>query len=328
MAIASAALHPLAVTGIGSMPHLSVADALPGILATQDLPAVPQLPSLGSMDGLHAEALAGLPGIGVGDDGTVTLPTAFNKTGAAPCTSSALAALRLAAPPGWPLKSQVAGPVTLALNTRLADGRQTADDRPACDMLANYLAAAVADQAPLLNGGMLLLDEPDLAVALSDARLGPEWCRSLLALVLNAAMGPVGVHTCGEPDVAFLASLPADIIGIDAYRYGDSLSAAPLQQLLLRGGWIAWGIVPSEAEPLARATTESLTFRLQHAWTQLAGEGVSRPRLVRQALITPACGLGLLSVPEADRALQLARSVADTLKATYARDLAPAGQRP
>jgi hypothetical protein len=45
--------------------------------------------------------------------------------------------------------------------------------------------------------------------------------------------------------------------------------------------------------------------------------GFSREQVLRQSLITPACGLGTRSLDTAQRALELARDLAAALRAEY-----------
>lgn len=318
MRTSSDILRPLAVTAIGSMPHLSVAGALPSILACQGIPAWPQLVQRSPGYGMLAQALAGVPGLAVDSQGQVTLPAGFGGSVVAQATPripDALASLRFAASPDVALKGQIAGPITLSLNCSLADGASVADNAGACDAIAGFIAVAAAAQEAALDGGLLFLDEPDLARGLRDPRLGPDRCRSLLGEVLSAVTGPVGVHTCDVPDLAFLLSLPIDVISVDAYRYGDELPAPAVADFLRRGGWLAWGIVPSEADPLQHQNAASLSDKLRSIWRRLERGGAPAALLRSRALITPSCGLGQLSISQAEFALHLTQQVAASLRA-------------
>ncbi|MSQ09770.1 MAG: hypothetical protein EXR52_02010 [Dehalococcoidia bacterium] len=321
MRTSSEILRPLAVTAIGSMPHPSVTGALPSILACQHIPAWPQLVQGAPSNGMLAQALAGVPGLAVGPQGQVTLPAGFSEklvAKATPKLPDGLACLKSAASPDVALKGQIAGPVTLSLNCRLTDGGSAADDPDACDAVAGFVACSAAVQEAALGDGVLFLDEPDLARGLRDARLGPGRCRSLLGEVLSAVKGPVGIHTCDVPDLRFLSSLPVDVISLDAYRYGADLPAPAVADFLRRGGWLAWGIVPSEAGLLQHQNATLLSSKLRSIWRVLEREGVPPALLWSRALITPSCGLGRLAISQAEFVLSLTQQVAASLRGEQA----------
>ncbi|MBW1991357.1 MAG: hypothetical protein JRI59_04445, partial [Deltaproteobacteria bacterium] len=71
-----------------------------------------------------------------------------------------------------------------------------------------------------------------------------------------------------------------------------------------RGGWLAWGLVPTGDE-LNRENENSLWARFQSQVQQAAAQGIDLHRLLSQALLTPACGLGYLTEEAATRALAL-----------------------
>ncbi|HKY66631.1 MAG TPA: hypothetical protein VJM49_09690, partial [Acidimicrobiales bacterium] len=75
-----------------------------------------------------------------------------------------------------------------------------------------------------------------------------------------------------------------------------------------RGGWLAWGAVPTD-RPLGE-TAEILWRRLVAEWDALAGAGCDPRRLVEQAMITPACGLVGLDVAQAAHVLVLTNLLA------------------
>jgi hypothetical protein len=117
----------------------------------------------------------------------------------------------------------------------------------------------------------------------------------------GAASGPLtlGVHCCGNTDWALLLSTPIDILSFDSYGYFDSLRlyAPALAAFLDRGGWLAWGLVPTlDPEDLKKETVDGLWQRFQQQVTRLAADLNRRPReILSQALLTPACGTGYLS---------------------------------
>ena len=100
------------------------------------------------------------------------------------------------------------------------------------------------------------------------------------------------------------------ILSLDAYRFGASLIpyAAQLRAFLERGGVVAWGIVPTLDDPF-RESGESLLRRLDDLWDQLFPKGPDRASVLRQSMITPACGTGLLTADQAERIYRLTAEV-------------------
>jgi hypothetical protein len=114
--------------------------------------------------------------------------------------------------------------------------------------------------------------------------------------------------TAAGPDIV---SLPAeDEIVLPA--------AGALTAHLERGGWVAWGAIPT-AKPLG-TDADRLWRKLSLLWCDLVQSGTDPSLLRAQALITPACGLAGHGVSQAARALRmtatLGERVADQAAAT------------
>jgi hypothetical protein len=76
-----------------------------------------------------------------------------------------------------------------------------------------------------------------------------------------------------------------------------------LGDFLDRGGWIAWGVVPTDG-PVAEA--EHLWRTLTATWCELTLLGCEPDRLRRQSLLTPVCGLAGHSRSQSEHILGLA----------------------
>jgi len=77
---------------------------------------------------------------------------------------------------------------------------------------------------------------------------------------------------------------------------------------------MAWGIVPT-FDQAYREDAASLLELLEQLWGELADRGVDRETLIRQGMITPACGTGLLEPALAERIYRLTREVSEKVKA-------------
>ncbi|MBI2709293.1 MAG: hypothetical protein HYX34_06320 [Actinobacteria bacterium] len=322
--------HPLAPgtwTGIGSLPHrdrdAAVAFALS---ATPDLPAVPTLPVADPREGMLAQAAWGIEGVSVAADGRLEVnPAALDPE--APLGDPALegppfATLRsfLAAVAGrtGPIKVQIAGPVTLGLALRAQGAPDGVAFRTAAGAVrarAGQMVAAVRAAAP--DAALVaVLDEPGLVAATPGrSGLGPLGAEDVIDLMSSglAAFEPyamTGVHCCGPTDWRLviqagpkLLSLPVDV-PVDA-------AEGALTAFVERGGWIAWGAVPTD-RPLGESASR-LWRVLSSRWCGLVQSGCDPWLLRRQAVVTPACGLASHSEAQAERVLGLAREVADRL---------------
>jgi hypothetical protein len=124
-----------------------------------------------------------------------------------------------------------------------------------------------------------------------------------------------GLHACQAIDWSMVLSTRIQVLSVDAYRFGASMKAhvQALGRFLAKGGVVAWGIIPTLDNPFA-VTAESLFRRLDELWRQLFGDNADRGMLVRQGLITPACGTGLLMRDQAERVYRLTAGLALRLR--------------
>ena len=145
-----------------------------------------------------------------------------------------------------------------------------------------------------------------------------------LALALEETFAGIrgikGVHCCGNTDWSILLQTSTDIINFDTYNYAESLAIYPneVKKFLDRGGCIAWGIVPTDAELVAKESVASLKDRLEFALELFIHKGIPFKQLLEQGLITPSCGLGPIgSETAAERALQLTVDLSNMIRKKY-----------
>jgi methionine synthase II (cobalamin-independent) len=137
-----------------------------------------------------------------------------------------------------------------------------------------------------------------------------------LAEGIRAQGGLTGIHCCGNTDWSIFTETKAvDIINFDAYSFLDkfTLYAGNLNDFLVRGGVICWGIVPTQ-EFNAKIKAEDLVARIKEGIDILAKKGVDRGLLSEQLLVTPACGLGTLEEHKAEEIFRLLSEVSEALK--------------
>lgn len=311
------------MTSIGSLPHRDADAASEFVLKhSPTLPAAPQLPRRSALEGMVAQAARGIPGVTVDRDGAITVDTK-RLDPEAPITpmfdgaghGGLLAFLSHAAGRTEPVKIQMTGPITLG-SALIAAGADA-------DIAFTVAALAVRAQgrallelvrhrlpdAPLVA----FLDEPGL-VDVGEGRrvpLGAEATIDLLSTGLAALEGVAvtGVHCCGPTDLRLVAAAGPDIIAIPAENEIVLPIANLLTSHLERGGWIAWGAIPT-SKPLG-TDADRLWRKLSLLWSDVVQAGAD-PALIRaRALVTPACGLAGHGVSQAARALRMSKTLSD-----------------
>jgi hypothetical protein len=339
MEVVMSGLTPLAATGIGSVPFTEARQTVTLILETlPQLPYWPQLVQLGFLEDMTAQSARGLPALKLDLEArTVQIdpalprdealaqfyevvlsgdlsPFAFVEADA----QGFFALLDAVAADGCPctvLKGQLSGPVTFAGVVKDADGKPILYDRELTQAVSSGLARKAAWQAEkfrqLGKHPVVFLDEPFLSgfgsaylpISREDVT---EILSQALEEVRGAATGPVtlGTHCCGNTDWSLLLSAPLDIVSFDSYGYFESLRlyGEALSAFLARGGWLAWGLVPTlDPEEFERQTVDTLWQRFQEQVTHLSADLHLAPQaILSQAILTPACGTGFMS-PEAAR---------------------------
>lgn len=338
-----------AATSVGSLPHTDPATACDLIRRRlPEIPAWPQLPRRDPRESIYAQYSPGFPGAALVDGRVVVdrtrdlapelerLYERFLAGDAAALDADHAAGLArfraLDFPEARALKGQVMGPVSWGLTVADQDRRAILYDEVLADACAKHLRLHAAWQERILREigarghapqpeTIVFVDEPYLA-SYGSAYVAVE--RDLVVRLLEEVFaglrGLKGIHCCGNTDWSLLLATSLDILNFDAYNFAETLALYPeaVRAFLGRGGIIAWGIVPvgSDEQVLAQ-TPEGLAGRLDDALHGLAAKGVPLDALLNAALVTPACGLGTLSEPAAERALALTAEVSRWIRGRY-----------
>jgi len=219
------------------------------------------------------------------------------------------------------VKGQVIGPISWGLAVTDQNRRSIIYDDVLSDAAAKHLRLKAAWQErelrKLSDNTVFFLDEPYLAsLGSAFVSISNEKVKEMFDEVLSGLGGLKGIHCCGVTDWSLLLSTAIDILSFDAYNYSQSLSLYPedLKTFLGRGGIIAWGIVPTTEDALAKETSESLLTRLDEAFLLLTEKGIAIDNLIDNCLITPSCGLASISKEAANTALKLTSGVSYLLR--------------
>jgi hypothetical protein len=333
-------LSGLATTGIGSVPFTDPEETVALVLETlPQIPYWPQMVQLGYLEEMAAQAARGLPGLKVDEvNRTVAMDPDLPRdealarfyevvlsgdlTGFAFEAQDArgffalLEAVASRGCSGSALKGQLSGPVTFAGVVKDAEGKPILYDRELTQAVCSGLARKVAWQAEkfreLGKAPIVFLDEPFLTgFGSAYLPISKDEVTEILTQTLEeargAAAGPVtlGMHCCGNTDWSLLLNAPIDILSFDSYGFFESLRLyeRALADYLARGGWLAWGLVPTN-EDFKPETPDTLWQRFQAQAHQLAQDlNLGLKEILNQSLLTPACGTGYMSPDDARRVL-------------------------
>ncbi|MBI2955580.1 MAG: methionine synthase [Chloroflexi bacterium] len=331
-------------TTIGSLPYTSAAEALQAVMRfTPEIPAWPQLPRRSPLENMYAQYTELFPGVEVTDGQVrVVIDDAF-RTGLerlyldyveenvdrylpsvsrAPGLRMMVDTLLAQTDRPTAVKGQLTGPISLAMQVTDQDLKPLLYDEIAFDAVSRYLRLVARAQEKVLSQisptTIVFLDEPYLnAYGSALFSLSREQVVNGLEEVFQGIKGLKGVHCCGNTDWSVVLSTSLDILSFDAYHFAETLALYPddLKAFLNRGGVLAWGIVPAEEQLLAGEDTRSLVERLMARLQLLRNKGIPDEYLAAQSLVTPSCGLGSLSVPAAEKALDLVAQVSKEARA-------------
>jgi hypothetical protein len=301
-------------TSIGSLPHCDPSEAVDFVLRHQHrLPAAPSLPARSRREGMIAQAAWGVPGVAVAEDGSLLIDhdaldpeaTLTDPGFASDAYVGLRAFITAVADRRGPVKVSVTGPVTLGLALHAAGVDADLAFRvsgAAAAQRARALVQYVGQRVPQAQV-VAFVDEPGLTRAMDPAfPIGPLDAIDLVSGTLAALerMAVTGLHCCGEADWRLLLQAGASILSMPTDA-GIERAAGALAAFLERGGWVAWGAVPTDG-PMG--TT----------WCELVNAGGCDPvRLRTQAMITPACGLWRHGVPQAEQVLTFTGRLAERL---------------
>lgn len=234
------------------------------------------------------------------------------------------------------IKGQITGPLSLGLAVTDEDGRALLYQEDLMDGVVRALVLRGRWMVRFLRGLLPPAPHPaagpgsaDVLISVDEPYLGtfgsayfpyrPDTVLSYLRAFDGGLDAHWGVHCCANTDWEFLLASPIRFLSFDAFAYGERLSIYPtaIRAFLADGRILVWGIVPTDREALAATTAPELARRLLSLLERLVGRGVPEAELVRQSMVTPACGLAGLTPTEARRAMVLTREVSDILRSTF-----------
>ncbi len=328
-------LPTCATTGIGSLPHTQAELALQMALQ-QDVPYLPQLPRENPAELMIPSALEGVAGLVFDADGTCTVDLPAWQAKRDRITFALEEALASGHLEAWEptvqacrswrpflfevgarklpfAKVQLAGPATVRWVAKTSTGAPAADV-PELDqqIFRVVMAKALALAKALRRVGstpIVFLDEPGLyafdARSMKHKLVLQELKVLIVALKREGAL--VGLHCCSNTDWGAVLELGLDILSIDARLSLDAVLEHEAAWLRFVGGGatVALGIVPTDLA--SSYAVPELCDSVEASLRATTPKSIAFEALLSRMLLTPACGLGLRSVMDAERIIDQVR---------------------
>jgi hypothetical protein len=313
-------LRPGTATGVGSLPHRSAAEAVQFAITEYDVPAIPSLPRRCPAEGMIAQAVVGINGVTAGQYGSIAVDVAAVDPYAAVITdvsTDSFSGLRrfldhaVSIGLDGPVKWQFVGPVTLGVALARAGLPDDVAFAVAARAVRSHVAAlsvAVATALPR-SPQIVVIDEPWFGQLFTPGfPIAPDPAIDLLSGAMASVSGvaTVGVHCCGDADVASLLAAGPDMLSIPA-RPAVTKAAGYLARFLESGGRIAWGVVATDGPMFV--SPDRHWRELAELWAELDRRGVDGTLLRERSLVTAHCGLGLHTPVVAERVCRSVREI-------------------
>ena len=222
------------------------------------------------------------------------------------------------------VKGQMSGPVTMGMQVLTDNKTPVLFEQAEMELMLKTLKMKARWQQDFLKrlnpNPIIIVDEPSMTLLGSPCvPIQKESAASLINEVLGGISGMKGIHCCGNTDWAVLMEMDIDVLSFDAYNLAHTLPlyASSVESFLSRGGRLAWGITPTIDVNIEKETVGSLMTRFQEALRQLIEKGLDMDTVLRSSLITPACGLGMVTPANAAKALGLTSELSSRLRKEY-----------
>ncbi len=324
-------LSPGTATGVGSLPHRSAGEAVQFAIAEYDVPAIPSLPRRCPAEGMIAQAVVGINGVTAGQYGSIAVDPAAVDPYASVITdvsTDSFSGLRrfldhaVSIDLVGPVKWQFVGPVTLGValaRAGLADDVAFAVAARAVRSHVAALSVAVATALPR-SPQIVVIDEPWFGDLFTPGfPIAPDPAIDLLSGAMASVSGvaTVGVHCCGDADIASLLAAGPDVLSIPA-RPAITKAAGYFARFLEGGGRVAWGVVATDGPMFV--SPDRQWRELADLWAELDRRGVDGTLLRQRSLVTAHCGLGLHTPVVAERVCRAVREIGRRIAVSACED--------
>lgn len=333
-------------TAIGSLPHHNI-DAALDYSFRLGIPFLPQIPIRNPWEYMIPQALEGLPGLQIEQDGSalVNLPiwerrakdfaaklnASLRASGPLPDFEPSASVSSLWQPFLWELserganlaKIQIAGPLTTqwALRAR-TDAATTLSAERVPELSAQIYKLSLARSLAMVRRlkaeriqPIIFLDEPALyGWSLQNPKhlLGMQELKVHLQ-TLRKEGAVTGLHCCSNTDWSQMLGLPIDILSLDTALSLENLlsgGAGALERFIEIGGRLALGIVPTARSMILHSLRAHDLLEGVEKTFERSGHARLLQPVLASVLFTPACGLAYHTVADAELSQQLLQDVA------------------
>jgi hypothetical protein len=334
-------------TGIGSVPFLDVEGTCKGILELcPDIPFWPQFVKRSPLEDMTIQASQGLPLIKLKREGSIYLDPSDNQEDElinfyehfmaedtdyfaidqehASGLYTLLEMIRKRPHDYGPyIKGQIVGPITFAGSLVDSTGRSALTNSEIMDAIVKGLAIKawwlVKTMSVKGKRTLLFLDEPYLsgygsAFTPIQRQEVISYIGEVIDYVRSRSNAILGIHCCGNTDWSMIIETGVDIVSFDAFDYLDYflLYKNEIIRLLRNGGAVAWGVVPT-VHFTGKETVGDLKARLEEGLHRFYEWGLDRDMVAERSLVTPACGVGSIEPPVANRIFELLSGLSATI---------------
>jgi hypothetical protein len=221
------------------------------------------------------------------------------------------------------VKGHVVGPITLAGSLKLSTGITALYSEEFFDVIIKLLSMKAYWQFTKLSQYglpvIIFADEPYLT-SFGSAFMNISREKAINAInevyeVVQTHGGLTGTHCCGNTDWAMLMESKVDIVSFDAYEFMDKFLMywREIKTFLHRGGYLAWGIVPTSSA-IMNVSLNELIKKLEEGIQFLTDKGLSKTFIKERSIITPSCGTGTLAAEEAEKVMALTHELSVAMK--------------
>lgn len=351
----------LMATGIGSLPHTDIQEAVELITTTfNDILGWPQLSKISRKEDMFAQFSEGFPGLqydidddryfvntesdeyfmaleefmmdyeAIIEESNLELLDKYAITSEY-CHAFEPWAIKARGIQPAALKGQVTGPFTFATTLTDHNNKCAYYDETLKEIVEKFLALKAVWQIEQFKKlcpdavYIMSMDEPSISQYGSSAFLTVRKddivnSLSTVADIIHKYGGISFTHCCGNTDWSIVTSSSVQMLNFDTYNFSDSLLLYPedIKNFFARGGIIAWGLVPTlDPAQITEATEEKLIALFNKTVDALVQKGINKQQIIKQSIITPACGTGSVSIELAEQSLSLTKSVSDQLRSSY-----------
>lgn len=226
-------------------------------------------------------------------------------------------------------KGQIVGPFTLATTLQDNNGKAVIYDETLKDIIVKLLSLKTLWQIKRIKKAnpdttpIIFMDEPSISQLGTSAYMTISEAEVIQMLkeisdIIKANGGISAIHCCGKCDWSIPMKAKIELLNPDAYTFAENFSIyyKMIENHLLSGGKIAWGLIPTlDVDALRGTTLKNLIEKFEQAVKYLTNKRIDEKLIIDNSLITSSCGAGSLSIENAERAMDLVSELSKELKA-------------